>query len=149
MNEPFVQLAEAAERSGQSAARLRLWCATGRLLCDRNSDGWLISTVEIRRIGDVARELDVGVPSRRITGLAVPAGASTNLADRVATLLGRPPQDVSASPLALDGAAYVVAVWGNAPGDASKAHALHELSCELDGELLDGAIELDPSGRFS
>lgn len=146
MNEPFVPLVEAAERSGQLVSRLRRWCATGKLRCDRTGDGWLIPKSEIARIHDVAKGLERAVP---ITGLAVPAGASANLAARIAALLGRPHHDVSASPLALDGAEYVVAVWRSVPSDAGRWHALHELSQELDGELLDGAIEHDRSGRSS
>jgi hypothetical protein len=142
MAEEMISLQAAAERSGQSVMRLRRWCATGKIRCGREGDGWLISVRELAAIARVAREHATAVEEKRVTALAVPAPVvPPDLADQVASRLGLATGNVSITRLALDGAEYVVAVW---PGDVAGnggLPALRELAVELGAELLDGEVK--------
>jgi hypothetical protein len=137
-----LSLQEAAERSGQSITRLRRWCATGKLQCGRDANGWTISASEFPHIARVAHEHATAVEEKRVTALAVPIPAAPpDLADRVAERLGLPAGKVSITPLALDGVQYVVAVWaGESLGDGGLP-ALRELAVDLGGDLLDGEVK--------
>ena len=144
MSYEMVTLREAAERSGQSVIRLGRWCATGRLRCERDGSGWLIPVSELGSISRVARDHAAAIEQRRVTALAVPAPAAPpDLAGDVATRLGLLRQDVSITPLALDGIQYVVAVWRGDVLSAGGLPALQELAVELDGDLLDGEVTTD------
>ena len=137
-----MSLRVASERSGVSVIRLGRWCATGKIRCDRDGEGWLIAVRELPAIAKAAVDHATAVEERRVTAIAVPGPAvPPDLADRVASRLGLARGNVSITRLALDGAEYVVAVW---PGEAAGSGGLpevEELAIELGAELLDGEVK--------
>ena len=138
----MMSLGTASEQSGVSMVRLGRWCATGKIRCDRDGDGWLISLRELPTIAKAALDHATAVKERRVTAMAVPGlVAPPDLADRVASRLGLSSGNVSITRLSLDGAEYVVAVW---PGEAAGSGGLpevEELATELGAELLDGEVK--------
>jgi hypothetical protein len=135
--ETVLAIDEAAQRTGQPVRRLRQWCATGRLRCERDPRGWLIPEAEIGRVGSIAAARTIRGSDRSARALVVPraAGGSTNLRGLVAAELRIPARTVSIDGLTIDGQAYVIATW---PGVAdARGGALADLAEELDGELLD------------
>jgi hypothetical protein len=140
--EEMISLRVAAERSGHSVVRLGRWCATGKIRCERDGDGWLIPVGELETIAEVARDHATAIAEKRVRAMAVPVPAvPRDLSEQVASRLGLSIGDVSLTRLALDGAEYVVAVW---PGDVAGTGglpALEELAAELDAELLDGEVD--------
>src|SRR5687767_6127242 len=57
MNQDMT-LEAAAAATGQSVNRLRAWCATGELRCDRDGDGWALPTSELARLGALVAQRD-------------------------------------------------------------------------------------------
>jgi hypothetical protein len=137
--EETLSLERAAAQYEVPLVRLRRWCATGKLRCERAGDDWVIPVSEAARIEELAQQYDTG--SGRVRGLAVPVPVvPPDLATTVAARLGLTRSAVTLTPLALDGVEYVVAVWrGDIERDGGLP-ALQELAVELDAELLDGEI---------
>jgi hypothetical protein len=135
--EAVLAIDKAAQRTGQPVRRLRQWCATGKIRCERDGRGWLIPEAEIGRVRSIAAERTVRGSNRSARALIVPRSAlgSANLRDQVAGGLQIPGRTVSLDMLTIDGQAYVIATWPIA-ADA-RGSALAELAEELDGELLD------------
>jgi hypothetical protein len=127
----------AAQRTGQPVRRLRHWCATGRIRCERDEREWLIPEAEIGRAIGIAADRTVQGSGRRARALVVPQYAmrSSTLRKQVAGGLRIPAHDVSMDTLTIDGEAYVIATWPSA-ADA-RGSMLAELAEQLDGELLD------------
>jgi len=140
--EETLSLEAAAAMYAVPIVRLRRWCATGKLRCERDGDDWLIAISEASGIIELAAEYATG--RGPIRGLAVPVPAvPPDLATTVAARLGLTTSAVTLTPLALDGVDYVVAVWkGDVERDGGLP-ALQELAVELDGELLDGELSGD------
>src|SRR5688572_22478425 len=140
--EDSLSLSAAAARYGVPVVRLRRWCATGKLRCEREGDGWLIPISQATRIEELARAY--GTTRAPVRALAVPAPAvPPDLANTVATRLGLSVSAVTLTPLALDGVEYVVAVWRGDVQGSGGLPELHELAVELHAELLDGEIRAD------
>jgi hypothetical protein len=140
----MFSLRAAAERSGQSVIRLGRWCATGQLRCERDGRNWLIPDSELESIADVANAHAAAVEQNRITALAVPVETvPPNLRDEVALRLGLAAGNVSITPLALDGVAYVVAVWRGEASGTGGLSELRQLAVELGADLLDGEVKSD------
>ena len=139
--EKMISLREAADRYGVPVVRLGQWCATGKLACERDGDGWMIAVSGSEAIAALVRDHAAMVEEKRVRALVVPVPAAPpDLASRVAGRLGLDDDAVSITPLALDGVDYVVAVWrGEARGDGGLP-ALRDLAVELDAELLDGEV---------
>jgi hypothetical protein len=135
--EAVLAIDKAAQRTGQPVRRLRQWCATGMIRCERDGRGWLIPEAEMGRVRSIAAERTVGGSDRSARALIVPRSAlgSANLRDQVAGELQIPGRTVSVDRLAMDGQAYVIATWPIAAN--ARGSALAELAEELDGELLD------------
>ena len=135
--EAVLAIDEAAQRTGQPVRRLRQWCATGRIRCERDGRGWLVPEAEIGRVRSVAAERTVRGSDRSARALIVPRSAlgAANLRDQVAGELQIPTTAVSLDRLTIDGQAYVIATWPIA-ADA-RGSALAELAEKMDGELLD------------
>ena len=121
--------------------RLGQWCATGKLGCERDGDGWLIPASGAAAVAALAREHAAMVEEKRVSALAVPCRRRLLISRHrwpVAWDWTTPRSPIT--PLALDGVDYVVAVWrGEARGDGGLP-ALRDLAVELDGELLDGEV---------
>src|SRR3954452_2535881 len=137
--EETLSLERAAARYEVPLVRLRRWCATGKLRCERAGEDWVIPVSEAGRIEELAQQYETG--PAHVRGLAVPMPAvPPDLATTVASRLGLTRSAVTLTPLALDGVEYVVAVWrGDIERDGGLP-ALKELAVELDAELLDGEI---------
>lgn len=132
-----IALAEASAATGQPVSRLRWWCATGKLRCDRDGTDWAVPIEELRRIEALVAERDRAIAAGRSEALVVPLeNAPSDLSNVVGRRLGLPPGTVTTSKLALDGTEYVLAVW---TADASTSPKLVvELVEELGGDVLDG-----------
>lgn len=137
MDEPLT-LDAVSIQTGISARRLREWCATGRIKCERDGTHWMIPTSEGERLAALAATA-FGSDTDRPVALVVPADvAPRNLGDEVAHRLGLEPASVAMSSLAIDGQDYVVAVWKDGPEEGGLPKLL-ELAEEVGGALLDGA----------
>lgn len=135
----LLSLDAAAQATGQSVARLRGWCATGRLRCEREGRAWIVPLSEVVRIAVLVEEHDRAVAAGAAAALVVPMTAATlDLPAEIARRLGLAVEAVTTSTLALDGSEYVLAVWKTnaTPG----LEALSVLAAELGGELLDGQV---------
>jgi hypothetical protein len=132
-----ISLDAAAQVTGEPIARLRGWCATGRLRCEREGGEWQVPLDELPRIAALVEEHDRAVEAGESAVLVVPvSAATTDLSAEIARRLGLPVGTVSTSTLALDGSEYLLAVWKT---DGTVALGpVARLAAELGGELLDG-----------
>jgi hypothetical protein len=142
----LISVESAALASGEPVSRLRTWCATGRLLCEKENGQWLIALSQIPRIVEIVAQHDRAVADGHAVAVLVPVDAATpDLAAEIARRLGlKQGRTVSTSTLALDGSEYLIAVWktdGAAPIELAPVAALVK---ELGGELLDGEIAENP-----
>lgn len=138
----FMTLEAAASATGQSVTRLRAWCATGKLRCEKDGGGWAIPILELVRVALLVEEREIGLAAGRAEALVVPvASAPPDLRAEIARRLGLAAGAVTTSTLALDGTEYVLAVWKveRAAGPQELA-PLVELAEELSGQLLDGEV---------
>ena len=135
--EAVLAIDEAARRTGQPVRRLRQWCATGRIRCERDMLGWLIPETEIGLVRSIASARTARGSDRSARALVVPrsAIASANLQHQVAGQLRIPVKTVSMSGLTIDGQPYVIATWPSAAD--SRGSDLAGIAEQLDGELLD------------
>ena len=133
----LLSLDAAAQAMGQPIARLRHWCATGRLRCEREGGDWLIPLAELPHITVLVEDHERAVEAGESAVLVVPVSAATaDLPAEIARRLGLPVGTVSTSTLALDGSEYLLAVWKT---DGTVALGpVAELAAELGGDLLDG-----------
>jgi hypothetical protein len=135
--EAVLTLDQVTQRTGQPVRRLRQWCATGSIRCERDARGWLIPEAEIARVRSIAAARTVRGSDHSARALVVPRTVTetANLREQVARQLRIPMKAVSISTLTIDGQPYLIATWPG-PADA-RASALAELLEQLDGELLD------------
>jgi hypothetical protein len=135
--EAVLTLDQVTQRTGQPVRRLRQWCATGSIRCERDGRGWLIPEAEIARVLSIAAARTVRGSNHSARALVVPrtVTGSANLQEQVARQLRIPVKAISISTLMIDGQPYLIAAWPG-PADA-RASALAELTEQLDGELLD------------
>lgn len=135
--EALLDLDDVAERTGQPVRRLRQWCATGSIRCERDGRGWLIPEAELSRVVANAAARALLASTRRARALVVPNAAlgSVDLKEEVAHRLQQPEGSVSTSKLMIDGQEYVIATWADADGGRATA-AVADLAEELGGELL-------------
>jgi hypothetical protein len=135
--ETLLALGNVAERTGQPVRRLRQWCATGTLRCERDGRGWLLPATELPRVVANAAARALLASNRKARALVVPnvAVGYVDLKHEVADRLRRPEQNVSVSMLMIDGQEYVIATWPDADGGRATA-AVADLAEELGGELL-------------
>jgi hypothetical protein len=136
----LLTLPAVAEETRQPERRLRRWCATGKLRCERDGPAWLIPTSELPEVERLARGRRSGEgsgPTRALLGLALPrAHGHPSLASELAALLGLDSDRVKVRELAIDGEPYVVAAWMDHPGREATT-ALEDLAAERGGELLE------------
>jgi hypothetical protein len=135
--ETLMALSDVAERTGQPIRRLRQWCATGSLRCERDGRGWLLPATELPRVVANVAARALLASNRKARALVVPnvAVGSVDLKHEVAHRLQRPERTVSVSTLMIDGQEYVIATWPDADGGMATA-AVADLAEELGGELL-------------
>jgi hypothetical protein len=135
--EALLALEEVAQRTGQTVRRLRQWCATGSLRCERDEHGWLVPESELPRVIANAAERILRASNRSARAIVVPSSGvgAVDLGKEVARRLQRPARAVSLSRLMIDGQEYVIATWPDADGGGATP-AVAELAEELGGELL-------------
>lgn len=134
----MLAIDDAARQTGQPVRRLRQWCATGRVRCERDGRGWLIPEVEIGRIMSIAAARTVQGSNRHASALVVPRSSSlrsSSLREQVAGELRITAQTVSMGTLTIDGQPYLIATWPKAA--EARGSYLATLAERLDGELLE------------
>ncbi|HYN70628.1 MAG TPA: hypothetical protein VEX41_10510 [Candidatus Eisenbacteria bacterium] len=132
----LLRLDDVARLTGQPVERLRQWCATGELSCERVPKSWALRKADLPRVAIVAAEQERGVREHRAVALAVPRGrVPVDLVALVERTLGLPAGEVTIRGLAIDQLEYVVAVWP-ARARLGDPAALVALAERLDGELL-------------
>ena len=142
-HDQLLTLAAGALATGQPAGRLRNWCATGKLACEKRAGEWLLPLSELLRVATLAAERADSIAAGRSVAALVPiTNATADLPAEIARRLGLPPKAVSTSTLALDGSEYLVAVW-NTGRDGAPVAPVAELVEGLGGELLDGEVTRD------
>lgn len=136
--EALLTLSEVALRTGQPVRRLRQWCATGSLRCERDLRGWLIPRAEMSRVDENVVRRRIRASERTSRAVVVPSSAigSADLGGEVARRLQRPTEVVSTSSLMIDGQEYVIAAWPEVQNGGATA-SVAELAEDLGGELLD------------
>ena len=74
----MISLRDAAERYGVPVVRLGQWCATGKLGCERDGDGWMIPASGGAAIAALVRDHAAMVEEKRVSwsGRAGARGAS-------------------------------------------------------------------------
>lgn len=132
----LLRLDDVARLTGQPVDRLRQWCATGELACERVPKSWALRKGDLPRVAALAAERARGPREHRAVALAVPRGhVPRDLVGLVERALDLPAGEVVIRGLAIDQLDYVVAVWPASArlGDQAGLVALAE---QLDGELL-------------
>jgi hypothetical protein len=132
----LLRLDDVARLTGQPVERLRQWCATGELACERVPRSWALRKADLPRVAAVAAKRARGLREHQAVALAVPRGrVPVDLVALVERTLDLPPGEVVIRALTIDHLEFVVAVWpaGARPGDQAALIALAE---DLDGELL-------------
>jgi hypothetical protein len=141
----LLRLEDVAHLTGETIERLRQWCATGELACERVPRNWALRKADLPRVAVVAAEKARGVREHRAVALAVPRGhVPIDLVTLIERTLDLPPGEVMIRGLAIDQLDYDVAVW---PAQARLPDpvALAALAERLDAELLTAAATSRPS----
>lgn len=138
----LLDLQAASTATGQPVRRLRGWCATGKLACEREGQAWMLPLGQLLRVAVLASEREQSIADGRPAAVIVPVTASTpDLGVEVARRLGLPASRITLSTLALDGREYLMAVWNVADGQRATLEPLVELVDRLGGDVLDGEVE--------
>ena len=137
-----LTLVDAAAATGQPISRLRSWCATGKLHCDRQSGEWTIPLGEFLRVPALLEERQSAIEAGRPAAVIVPITAATaELAAEIARRLGLAERSVTTSTLALDGTDYLLAAWkSDGTGKTPELAPVVELVEGLGGQILDGEV---------
>lgn len=136
-----LRLDEVAHMTSQPVERLRQWCATGLLPCDRVDGRWALPETELPSafaLGAVGPRLsDTALPDgARLLAAAFHDQAAARAAlDAIRTSTGVRPTEVEVAPLALDGMQQVL-VAGRIP--AEHEADIHAIVSEAGGRIVDG-----------
>jgi hypothetical protein len=137
----LLDLHAASTATGQPVRRLRTWCATGRLVCERDGRAWKIPLSQLPRVAVIAAERDHALARGRAAAAIVPVTTTTpDLGAEIARRLGIPLTRVTMSTLALDGREYLMAVWRASGDEPADLEPLVELVEQLGGDVLDGEV---------
>ena len=133
----LLPIDDAARRTGEPVRRLRQWCATGRIRCERDGRGWLIPEPQVARILAIAAARTVAGSGNSVRALVVPQSSlrDSSLRKQVAAELQIAAETISTRTMTIDGQSYIVATWPSAID--VRGSDLAELADQLDGELLD------------
>lgn len=141
MDPEYLSLESAAIATGQPIDRLRNWCATGQLECDKRNGEWAIPLSQLLRVAELVAERDRAIADGRPVAALIPVTSVTpDLPEEIARRLGLPVNAVSTSTLALDGRDFLLALW-LADGSKRELEPVVELVEGLGGEVLDGEIQ--------
>jgi hypothetical protein len=136
-----LPLDEVAERIGQPVERLREWCATGLLACDRVAGTWALPESELpaaHRLGAVGPRLATSAAAQesRLIVVAFDDHASARRAlDAIRRETGVQPTDVELAPLSIDGMVRIL-VAGRVP--ATESARIEAIVVACDGRVIDG-----------
>jgi hypothetical protein len=133
----LLSVDEVHDRTGERPIRLRQWCATGKLACERAEGAWLVPEAQLPLVRTLGRERARIVARQRAVGMVVPLRQVTyDLATRIERVLGLRTGAALVTALALDDEDYLVAVWPNDPR-LRGARAVSDLADDLGGDLLE------------
>jgi hypothetical protein len=150
----LLTLADVSRLTGQPVARLRHWCATGELACERVPTSWAIRERDLDQVQNAALRQAWRISHARALALAVPRRqAPIDLPALVEQRLDLPAGSAFARALSIDQQEYVIVVWPRRTG-AIDGSGLIDLAEALGGELLtDGSApperRREPSRRAS
>jgi hypothetical protein len=137
----LLDLQAASTATGQPVRRLRTWCATGKLACERDGRTWMLPLSQLPRVAGLAADRKESIDRGHAVAAIVPVTSTTpDLAREIARRLGLPSTKVSMSTLALDGGEYLMAVWRVSGDQPVHLGPLVELVDELGGDVLDGEV---------
>jgi len=129
-----LSLEAVALRTSQPIRRLREWCATGRLACQRFGSEWSIERSDIARVFDLATDHARRARTIRHGVLAVPANNGTDdLQLAVSQGTGVLRANIAVDRMVIDGEDLEVATWEHPAGSTTDLLALAD---DLGGELL-------------
>jgi hypothetical protein len=139
----LLSLEDLSARTGQSVARLRRWCATGSLECERDGEMWSVRESQLGAVGALADERRTIIADDRAVALTVPRSiVPRDLPERVEDAMGLERGEVSTRTLVVDDEEHVVAVWPRGVGIRNRP-ALERLADDIGGDLLDGEAGAD------
>jgi hypothetical protein len=139
----LLSLDDLSARTGESVARLRRWCATGSLECERDGNSWGVRESRLPAVATLAAERRSIIADDRAVALTVPrSSVPHDLRQRVEDAMGLQAGDVSTRTLVVDDEEHVVAVWPRGVGIRNRP-ALERLADDLGGDLLDGDAGAD------
>lgn len=136
-----LPLEDVARRTGQPVERLREWCATGLLPCDRVDGEWALPETELATAQALAATRPRLATSRLADGARVLVAAFRDLAaarralDAIRARIGAHSGDVELAPVSIDGMQRVL-VAGRVPG--GEAASIDEIVTEAGGQLVEG-----------
>ena len=136
-----LPLQDVARLTGQPVERLRQWCATGLLACDRVDGEWALPDAELPAAHALAavgpRLATTPLPDGvRLVVVAFRDHAAARRAlDQIRTRTGVHPSDIELAPMSIDGMPRVL-VAGRVPG--RHAATIEAIVVEAGGQLIDG-----------
>ncbi len=140
----LIRIEDVAVRTAQPVARLRRWCATGLLHCERDANAWWIPEHELPRVIALADERIRTAAEQRAIALSVPRHlVPEDIATRVEDELGIPAGSIAMTTIVIDGEEHLVAVWPSDATLAARTDALLQFADELGGDVLE--IETVPA----
>jgi hypothetical protein len=137
----LLTLEAVAKLTSQPVRRLREWCATGQLHCEREGRQWMLPEEEVPRVAELIEARSRTAKERRSHAMVVPTPVDAAvLGAQIALRLKLPEAAIMLHRLALDGREYVIAAWPGQESALNRAgfERLAMLADELGGELLDG-----------
>lgn len=144
----LMSVEDAAALTSQPPRRLRQWCATGQLVCERSGMAWEIEESQVDRIPGLAGQLGRLPDGRWAAALALPAwAAGPAIVRQVAQRLSLSQSDLALATVAIDGTERALLVWP-VRSQASAAQALAGLADEVKGELLESSAMPSAPDRF-
>lgn len=136
-----LPLEAVAGETGQPVERLRQWCATGLLDCDRVDGDWALPESELpvaHSLAAVGPRLATSPPvdGARLLAVAFRDHATARRAlDEIRARTGVRPSDIELAPLSIDGMPRVL-VAGRVP--AEHAHRIEAIVVDAGGQIVDG-----------
>lgn len=133
----LLTLDEVGRRTGQLVRRLRRWCATGELSCEREADAWLLPESALPAVLILAAAQGRFSGGRPIA-LAVPApdASAEELGKHIERELGVPAGAIAMTTISIDGEEHLVAVWPSHATRNARADRLAKVAEEIGGDIL-------------
>ena len=119
----LTKIEDVATAAGVPTSRLRSWCATGQLRCDRDERGWLVPRSEMARLDALVASRGNGANGHHPIALAMPVDRARG--DGLVELKRRAEvtPEVAGVPLSVDGMDYAIVSWPSI-GEDGRADAV-------------------------